>query len=76
MRTPFVAALALLALVLLAGPHAADAQARELASQSLRPYGHVFVAYALAWAVVLGWVVSLARRWGRVQEELERDGSG
>ena len=55
-------------------PEALAGQGRGLAGQSLRPYGHVFVAYALAWALVLGWVVSLARRWGRVQDELE-DGS-
>lgn len=49
------------------------AQAGELARQSLRPYGHVFVAYALAWALVLGWVISLGRRWSRVEDEVGRD---
>lgn len=48
-------------------------QAGGLARQSLRPYGHVFVAYALAWALVLGWVVSLGRRWSQVEEELGRE---
>ena len=55
-------------------PEGVAGQGSGLAGQSLRPYGHVFLAYALAWALVLGWVVSLARRWGRVQDELE-DGS-
>lgn len=50
------------------GPGQADALAR----QSLRPYGHVFVAYALAWALVLGWVVSLGHRWSRIEDELGR----
>lgn len=67
-----LATILVLAAVLLPGSVAA--QGGGLASQSFRPYAHVFVAYALAWAVVLGWVISLARRWGRVQDELERDG--
>lgn len=66
------------ALAWLAGPSWAVAQgapggADALARQSLRPYGHVFVAYALAWALVLGWIVSLGRRWSRVEDELGRD---
>ncbi len=48
----------------------------RLASQSLRPYGHVFLAYALAWALVLGWVISLARRWARLEDELGGGGDG
>lgn len=48
-------------------------RAQALAQQSLRPYAHVFVAYALAWALILGWVVSLGRRWSRVEDELGRD---
>lgn len=59
------------------GPLGLEAQAGEggLASQSLRPYGHVFVAYALAWALIFGWVVSLGRRWRRVEDELDRNRS-
>lgn len=44
----------------------------SLGSQSMRPYAHVFWAYALAWALVLGWVVSISRRWSRVEDDLER----
>lgn len=67
-----------LLLVSVLGPVGAEAQAGQgggLGSQSLRPYGHVFVAYALAWALILGWVVSLGRRWRRVEDELGRNGS-
>lgn len=46
------------------------AQETGLASQSLRGYGHVFVAYALAWVLVLGWLVSVFRRLGRLDREL------
>jgi CcmD family protein len=43
-----------------------------LSEQSLRPYGFVFLAYALAWLLVLGWVVSIARRMARLTKRLER----
>jgi CcmD family protein len=41
-----------------------------LASQSLRPYRFVFLAYALAWVFVLGWIVSVARRLARLERRL------
>lgn len=43
----------------------------SLGSQTMRPYAHVFWAYGLAWALVLGWIISLGRRWSRVEHELE-----
>jgi len=47
------------------------AQAEELGRQSLgRPYWHVFLAYAIAWVLVFGWVVAIARRLGRVERAL------
>ena len=42
-----------------------------LASQSLRGYTHMFIAYFIAWAVILGWVVSIARRLGRIEKALK-----
>ena len=69
-----VLALGAVAIVLgAAGPAEALAQAGpgELGRQTLRPYAHVFVAYAVAWILVLGWVVSIARRLGRIEEEVE-----
>lgn len=70
-------ALAVVLLVLLVAFGAADLAAQRgpgasLASQSMRPYAHVFWAYALAWALVLGWVVSIGRRWSRVEDDLEK----
>lgn len=41
-----------------------------LGSQSLRPYWHVFVAYAIAIVLVLGWVISIGRRLKDVEERL------
>jgi CcmD family protein len=63
------------ALVLAFGLLAADAT--TLLAQgggsvpSLRPYWHVFLAYAAAWLLILGWVVSIARRLGRIERTME-----
>ena len=48
------------------------AQATELGRQTLgRPYWHVFIAYAVAWIVIGGWVISIARRLARVERRLD-----
>ncbi len=67
-----IAALAFVAvaLVALAAPVAAQ-QAGSLASQSMRPYRFVFYAYAVAWILVFGWVVAVARRLARLDRRLE-----
>ena len=46
-------------------------QAETLRDQGLgRAYWHVFIAYALAVLLILGWVVSIARRLRRVEDRL------
>ncbi len=66
--------LLLLVFLALAGPLGA-----QQGPPSLRPYWHVFVAYAIAWGLVMGWAVSIARRLSRVERRLpapgERDGT-
>ena len=52
----------------------AQAAAGELARQTLgRPYWHVFIAYAVVWLLVAGWVISIARRLSRVEKRLGSD---
>ncbi len=46
--------------------------AQTLASQSLRGYTHMFIAYAIAWILIFGWVVSIARRLARVEKALKQ----
>jgi hypothetical protein len=41
-----------------------------MGAQSLRPYWHVFIAYAIAIVMVLGWVISIGRRLKNVEEKL------
>jgi hypothetical protein len=41
-----------------------------LASQSLRPYWHVFIAYAVAIVMVMLWAGSIAKRLADVERRL------
>ena len=62
------------AVALLAAPLWATplwAQAEQLREQTLgRPYWHVFLAYAVTLVLLLGWIVSIARRLRRVEDRL------
>ena len=66
--------LGLLVLVLAAATASAvvaqEMPGSAMAQQSLRPYWHVFIAYAIAIALVLGWVVSIGKRLKDVEERL------
>lgn len=60
---PGVALLAALAALLaFSAPVSAQVGTEVLAQQSLRPYWYVFIAYALAWLLLMGWIVSIGRR--------------
>lgn len=43
---------------------------RAAPPRTLRDYTHVFVAFAVAWLLLFGYVVSLGRRWSAVEREL------
>jgi CcmD family protein len=43
-----------------------------IAGQNLRGYTHMFIAYFICWAMIFGWVVSIARRLGRVEKALNQ----
>lgn len=43
---------------------------RAAPPRTLRDYTHVFAAFALAWILLFGYVVSLGRRWSAVEREL------
>jgi len=70
----FMSILVLLAAALPGLVHAQGGmpQAGALAEQNLRGYTHMFIAYFIAWAVVFGWVVSIARRLKRIETALNR----
>jgi CcmD family protein len=74
MKTRAITFLVLAALVLLCpemGFSQGMADASAIAGQNLRGYTHMFIAYAIAWALVVGWVISIARRLGRVEKALK-----
>jgi CcmD family protein len=61
--------------VLLLVPGALEAQgqtapATDAAARQMRHFWHVFAAYAVAWVLVFGWTVSIARRMRRVEARL------
>ena len=39
--------------------------------RTLRAYAHVFVAFAVAWVLLFGYLVFLARKFRRVEEQVE-----
>ncbi len=62
----------LLVVLLTGGLAGAQAGSGALGAQNLRPFAHVFIAYALAWLLVIGWTWSIARRLGKVERRLGR----
>lgn len=63
---------ALAALLAFSAPVNAQVGTEVLAQQSLRPYWYVFIAYSLAWLLLLGWMLSIGRRM-RGLEDVETD---
>jgi CcmD family protein len=57
-----------------APPAAAPSSASTLPSytppRTFRAYAHVFVAYAVAWLLLLGYMVFLSRKFKRVEEQV------
>jgi CcmD family protein len=70
---PAVAMLLVFAGVTAAQESGAFPQAGAMGQQSLRPYWHVFIAYAIAVVFILGWVVSIARRLSALERRLTAD---
>jgi hypothetical protein len=63
---------ALLLLGATAAPMLAQAMpGTDVASQTLRGYHFVFIAYTLAWIFVLGWVLSVWRKVSRLSKRIE-----
>jgi len=74
MRTVAITASILALLLLLPDVSLAQgmADAGAIAGQNLRGYTHMFIAYAIAWLLVVGWVISIARRLGRIEKALNQ----
>ncbi|MEM7415363.1 MAG: hypothetical protein AAF389_07700 [Gemmatimonadota bacterium] len=59
-----------LALAMIAGATPLLAQSAQLGQQSLRPYWHVFAAYALVIVIVGAWAFSIGKRLRDVESRL------
>jgi CcmD family protein len=59
---------AFVALVALADP--TWAQAPDAAPLEMRHFWHVFIAYAIAWLLIGGWLFTIVRRLRKVEERL------
>ncbi|MBA2572862.1 MAG: CcmD family protein [Gemmatimonadetes bacterium] len=44
---------------------------RPAPPRTLRAHWHVFVAFALAWALLFGYVLSLGRRFARLERDIQ-----
>lgn len=74
MSTRYVFGMFLVGLFLLLGGVPLDLAGQvNPAAQSpqMRHFWHVFLAYASAWVLLFGWVVSIVRRLRRVEERLK-----
>lgn len=69
-RPLLLVAVVALGLLLLTSPAGAQELSERVARGSLRPYWHVFIAYAVGWVLVLGWIVSIARRIARLEQQV------
>ncbi|CAN5687235.1 hypothetical protein BH23GEM6_BH23GEM6_05210 [soil metagenome] len=47
-------------------------QAQQAADRTMRGYWHLFIAFALTWLVLFGYVISLGKRFSRLEAELDR----
>ena len=47
------------------------AQGQASAPRSMSHFWHVFIAYAVAWLLLLGWVFAIVRRIARVERRLD-----
>ncbi len=56
---------------LLVLPELLHAQAAGQPGRQMRHFWHVFAAYAVAWALLFGWAVAIARRIARVEDRLK-----
>ena len=58
-----------------AQPSAGGLPAVPAPPRTLRAYWHVFTAFTVAWVLLFGYVVVLARRTRRIEQELDARGS-
>ncbi len=59
-----------------APPAAAGLPQRAAAERTMRGYWHLFIAFAVTWLLLFGYAISLGRRFGTLERQLDRTGGG
>lgn len=52
-------------------PAASSLPARQAPPRTFRAYWHVFIAFAIAWGLLFGYVVMIARKFRRLEEQVD-----
>lgn len=55
-----------------AEPYGTDLPRRAAPARTLRAHWHVYIAFAVVWALLFGYLLSLGRRFRRVEDEMSR----
>jgi CcmD family protein len=55
-----------------AGSYAGALPERASSPRTLRAHAHVYIAFAVVWALLFGYAISLGRRFSRLEEEVRR----
>lgn len=71
-RSLVLLALVTLAIGALGLPSGLAAQTPSATPLEMRHFWHVFIAYAIAWVVLAGWLWSIVRRLRRTEERLSQ----
>jgi len=50
----------------------ASLPARAAQARTMRAYWHVFIAFAVTWLLLFGYALTIGRRFGRLEEEVQR----
>lgn len=54
------------------GVQASGVPAQSAPARSMRAYWHVFIAFGITWALIFGFALSIGRRFGSLEEEIQR----
>jgi CcmD family protein len=55
-----------------AAPQPTGLPERAAQARTMRAYWHVFIAFAATWLLLFGYALTVGRRFGRLEEEVQR----
>jgi CcmD family protein len=55
-----------------AAPQSTGLPERTAQARTMRAYWHVFIAFAATWLLLFGYALTVGRRFGRLEEEIQR----